>query len=213
MAETTNIPSRTLQTAVDAIGTLPGIGGRSAMRLALHLLRQPKDKVLALAQAISSLAVETRYCRRCGSPADGELCEVCANPRRDARTICVVESIRDRMTVEGTGSFRGVYHLLGGVISPMDGVGPAELRIPQLLQRIDALRKESLDPVEVILALSGGVEGDTTALYLYRKLEPYGVTVTTLARGIAFDADLEYADPLTLGRSIAARTPYQPINK
>lgn len=204
----TDIPSKTLRTAVDAIGGLPGIGGRSAMRLALHLLRQPKDKVISLAQAISALAVQTRYCRECGSPCDGELCEVCANPKRDPRQICVVESIRDRMSIEATGTFRGTYHLLGGIISPIDGVAPSDLRIDELLQRVDTLQKESLDPVEVIFALSGSVEGETTALYLHRRLEPFKVKTTTLARGLSFGADLEYADAVTLGRAIASRIPF-----
>lgn len=204
----TDIPSKTLRTAVDAIGDLPGIGGRSAMRLALHLLRQPKDKVISLAQAISALAVQTRYCRECGSPCDGELCEVCANPKRDPRQICVVESIRDRMSIEATGTFRGTYHLLGGIISPIDGVAPSDLRIDELLRRVDTLQKESLDPVEVIFALSGSVEGETTALYLHRRLEPFKVKTTTLARGLSFGADLEYADVVTLGRAIASRIPF-----
>ena len=204
----TNIPSETLKTAVSLIGMLPGIGERSAMRMALHLLRQPKDNVIALAQAITGLAVETRYCRQCGSPCDGELCEVCASPKRNQRQICVVENIRDRMSIEATGTFLGVYHLLGGIISPIDGVAPSDLRISELIRRIDTLQKESLDTVEVIFALSGSVEGETTALYLHRQLEPFKVTTTTLARGLSFGADLEYADSLTLGRAIANRVPF-----
>lgn len=206
-------PSATLDGVVDAFGSLPGVGRKTALRLALHLLHQPKDKILAFGQAVSGLVTDIRFCRQCGSPCNGAFCEVCTDRRRDERTICVVEDIRDRMTIENTGTFRGVYHLLGGLVSPMDGIGPDELRIAQLLQRVDTLQKASLEPIEVILALSGGVEGDTTALYIYRKLEPYGVKVTTLARGIAFDSDLEYADPLTLGRSILSRTPYNPNNK
>ena len=204
----TNIPSETLKTAVSLIGTLPGVGERSAMRMALHLLQQPKDKVIALGQAISGLAVQTRYCHECGSPCDGELCEVCANPKRNHRQICVVESIRDRMSIEATGYYHGVYHLLGGIISPIDGVAPSDLRINELIRRIDTLQKESLDTVEVIFALSGSVEGETTALYLHRKLEPYRVATTTLARGLAFGADLEYADAVTLGRAITNRIPF-----
>lgn len=203
-----NIPSETLKNAVSLIGTLPGVGERSAMRMALHLLQQPKDKVIALGQAITGLAVQTRYCSRCGSPSNGELCEVCANPRRNQRQICVVENLRDRMSIEATGTFHGVYHLLGGIISPIEGVAPSDLRIEELIKRIDALQKNSLEPIEVIFALSGSVEGETTALYLHRRLEPYKVETTTLARGLAFDADLEYADAMTLGRAIASRVPF-----
>lgn len=204
----TDMPSKTLRTAVAAIGTLPGIGGRSAMRLALHLLRQPKDKVIELARAIKNLAVETRYCRQCGSPCDQELCEVCTSPKRNPRQICVVENIRDRMSIEATGAFQGTYHLLGGIISPIDGIAPSDLLVDELLLRVYNLQKESPDPVEVIFALSGSVEGETTALYLHRQLEPFKVKTTTLARGLSFGADLEYTDAVTLGRAITSRIPF-----
>lgn len=201
--------SKALDGAVQALGSLPGIGAKTALRLALHLLRQPKEKVLAFGQAISALANDTRYCRLCGAPCENDLCEVCANPRRNSFQICVVENIRDRLSVENTASFKGVYHLLGGLISPVDGIGPSDLRIDELTERIQSLKQQNPDtPVEVILALSGGAEGETTAFYLYRKLEPLQVCITTLARGLAYGQDIEYADPVTLGQSITRRVPF-----
>lgn len=201
-------PSRILQEAVEAIGSLPGVGSRSALRLALHLLGRPSEDLHRFTAAIDRLADDVHYCRRCMMIADADTCSICADRTRDARTICVVESVRDVMSIEATGQYRGVYHVLGGIISPIDGIGPSDLHIKELVERIDAVPdKESL---EIILALSGDVEGETTALYLYRQIEDRGVKVSTLARGLGFGDDLEYADSLTLGRSLLARQPFKP---
>ena len=198
-----NYPSRVLQDAVEAIGSLPGVGSRSALRLALHLLRQPSEDIHQFARAVDRLASDIHYCKQCMMVSDGDLCSICSDSKRDHRTICVVESVRDVMSIEATGQYRGVYHVLGGIISPINGIAPSDLHIRELLARLE-------EGMEVILALSGDVEGETTSFYIYRQLAPYGVRVTTLARGLGFGDDLEYADTLTLGRSIAARQPFQP---
>lgn len=206
-----NIPSKALSDAVQALRDLPGVGERSAMRLALHLLAQPQEKLLSFGDAIRSLATDIRYCSRCGVPCDGELCPTCADPRREQNTVCVTETLRDQMSIEATGSFRGVYHLLGGHISPIDGIGPSDLRIRELTERIEEMQRTGTEKQpEIILALSGDVEGETTALYLFRKLEPYDVKVSTLARGVSFGTDLEYADSVTLGRALIQRIPFLP---
>ena len=198
-----NYPSRVLQDAVEAIGSLPGVGSRSALRLALHLLRQPSESIHQFARAVDRLASDIHYCKQCMMVSDGDLCSICSDSKRDHRTICVVESVRDVMSIEATGQYRGVYHVLGGIISPINGIAPSDLHIRELLARLE-------EGMEVILALSGDVEGETTSFYIYRQLAPYGVRVTTLARGLGFGDDLEYADTLTLGRSIAARQPFKP---
>ena len=198
-----NYPSRVLQDAVEAIGSLPGVGSRSALRLALHLLRQPSESIHQFASAVDRLASAIHYCSKCMMVSDGDLCSICSDSKRDHRTICVVESVRDVMSIEATGQYRGVYHVLGGIISPINGIAPSDLHIRELLARLE-------EGMEVILALSGDVEGETTSFYIYRQLAPYGVRVTTLARGLGFGDDLEYADTLTLGRSIAARQPFKP---
>lgn len=198
-----NYPSRVLQDAVEAIGSLPGVGSRSALRLALHLLRQPSEDIHQFARAVDRLASDIHYCKQCMMVSDGDLCSICSDSKRDHRTICVVESVRDVMSIEATGQYRGVYHVLGGIISPINGIAPSDLHIRELLAR---LRPE----MEVILALSGDVEGETTSFYIYRQISSYGVKVTTLARGLGFGDNLEYADALTLGRSIAARQPFKP---
>ena len=198
-----NYPSRVLQDAVEAIGSLPGVGSRSALRLALHLLRQPSEDIHQFASAVDRLASDIHYCKQCMMVSDGDLCSICSDSKRDHRTICVVESVRDVMSIEATGQYRGVYHVLGGIISPINGIAPSDLHIRELLARLE-------EGMEVILALSGDVEGETTSFYIYRQLAPYGVRVTTLARGLGFGDDLEYADTLTLGRSIAARQPFKP---
>ena len=207
-----NYPSQLLEEAVDAISTLPGMGRRGALRLALHLLRQPEGNVHHFTDAINRLRDEVCYCRECCMIADGDLCSICADRTRDHRTICVVASVRDVMSIEATGQYRGVYHVLGGIISPIAGVGPSDLSIPQLKERLVSLTAaaESPEEVEVILALSGDVEGETTSFYLYRQMEPYGVKVSSLARGLGFGDDLEYADALTLGRSIRDRQIFKP---
>ena len=200
-------PSRLLENAVEAISSLPGVGSRSALRLALHLLKQPRENVHHFTQAIDRLADEVKYCRECMMLSDDEVCAICSDSRRDHRLICVVESVRDVMSIEATGQYNGVYHVLGGIISPIGGVGPSDLTIRQLVER---LQKFAGEEVEVILALNGDVEGETTAFYLYRQVAPLGVKVSTLARGLGFGDDLEYADALTLGRSIVNRQLFKP---
>ena len=191
---------------MEAISSLPGVGSRSALRLALHLLRQPSENIHRFASAIDRLADDVRYCKTCMMISDGDSCAICADKTRDHSTICVVESVRDVMSIEDTGQYRGVYHVLGGIISPINGVGPSDLNIRQLVERLKAAE----GPVEVILALSGDVEGETTSFYIYRQIEGLGVKVSTLARGLGFGDDLEYADSLTLGRSILNRQIFKP---
>lgn len=203
---TDRYPSKLLKDAVEAISSLPGVGSRSALRLALHLLRQPSDNIHHFASAIDRLADDVRYCKTCMMISDGDSCAICADKTRDHSTICVVESVRDVMSIEDTGQYRGVYHVLGGIISPINGVGPSDLNIRQLVVRLKAAE----GPVEVILALSGDVEGETTSFYIYRQIEGLGVKVSTLARGLGFGDDLEYADSLTLGRSILNRQIFKP---
>ena len=216
-------PSQTLREAVEAIGSLPGVGSRSALRLALHLLGQPAENIRHFAAAIGRLADDVHWCRTCQMIADGDECAICADRSRDHRTICVVESVRDVMSIEATGQYRGVYHVLGGIISPIDGIGPSDIHIRELVERIDRMHaedaavtdlpggdSESRGSIEIILALSGDVEGETTSLYIYRQIEGKDVKVSTLARGLGFGDDLEYADALTLGRSIVARQPFKP---
>ena len=216
-------PSKILQEAVEAIGSLPGVGSRSALRLALHLLGQPAESIHHFTEAINRLADDVQYCRTCQMVSDADTCPICADRTRDARTICVVESVRDVMSIEATGQYRGVYHVLGGIISPIDGIGPSDIHIRELVERIGRMHEEdaavedlpggdsvSRGDIEIILALSGDVEGETTALYIYRQIEDKGVKVTTLARGLGFGDDLEYADTLTLGRSLTARQPFRP---
>ena len=199
-------PSKLLENAVDAISSLPGVGRRSAMRLALHLLKQPQENVHHFTSAINSLVEDVRYCKQCMMISDDEVCSICSDKTRDQRTICVVENVRDVISIENTGQYNGVYHVLGGIISPINGIGPGELTIRQLVDRLRALGPS----VEVILALSGDVEGETTAFYIYRQIAPLGVKVTSLARGLGFGDDLEYADSLTLGRSIVNRIEFKP---
>ena len=201
-----NYPSKLLEEAVDAISSLPGVGRRSALRLALHLLKQPQENVHHFAQAVVNLRDEVKYCRECRMISDDEVCSICSDRSRDHNLICVVESVRDVMSIENTGQYHGVYHVLGGIISPINGIGPSDLTIRELVQRV----AENQQPVEIILALSGDVEGETTSFYIYRQLQQYGVKVTTLARGLGFGDDLEYADELTLGRSIVNRQEFRP---
>ena len=198
-------PSELLQNAVEAIGSLPGVGSRSALRLALHLLGQPKENVHHFTEAINRLTDEVQYCCDCMMISDSARCSICSDHTRDHNTICVVESVRDVMSIEATGQYRGVYHVLGGIISPINGIGPSDLTIRQLVDRLKAQ-----PAAEVILALSGDVEGETTSFYIYRQIAGLGVKVTTLARGLGFGDDLEYADSLTLGRSIVNRTTFKP---
>ena len=200
-----NYPSKLLGEAVDAISSLPGVGRRSALRLALHLLKQPSENVHHFTSAINHLRDDVKYCRQCMMISDDDVCSICSDNSRDHSTICVVESVRDVMSIENTGQYHGVYHVLGGIISPINGVGPSDLTIGQLVSRV-----ASLSPSEVILALSGDVEGETTSFYIYRQISKYGVKVSSLARGLGFGDDLEYADELTLGRSIVNRQVFRP---
>ena len=184
---------------------LPGIGRKTALRLVLHLLRQDTDDVMRLADAISTMKREVRYCRVCHNISDSDLCPICSNVRRDSSTICVVENVQDVMAVENTQQYMGLYHVLGGVISPMDGIGPSDLEIDSLVERVAQGGVK-----EVILALSSTMEGDTTNFYIFRKLAPYtDVKLSIIARGISVGNELEYTDEVTLGRSILNRTPFE----
>lgn len=194
-------PSALLEKAVGEFAKLPGIGRKTAMRLVLHLLRQESSAVEAFGNAIMTLKREVKYCKVCHNISDTDTCQICANPLRDASTICVVENIRDVMAVEGTQQFKGLYHVLGGVISPMDGIGPGDLQIESLVKRA-----EEGGVKEVILALSSTMEGDTTNFYIFRKLAKANVKLSVIARGISIGDELEYTDEVTLGRSIANRT-------
>lgn len=216
MAYKEQYPSKLLEEAVDAIGSLPGVGRRSALRLALHLLKQPQENVHHFTAAINTLRDEVKYCRNCMMISDNDICAICSDRSRDHRTICVVESVRDVMSIEKTGQYHGVYHVLGGIISPINGIGPSDLTIRQLVDRVAArvspeeLFESDGASAEVILALSGDVEGETTSFYIYRQIAQYGVKVSSLARGLGFGDDLEYADELTIGRSIINRQPFRP---
>lgn len=189
-----------LQKAVTEISRLPGIGSRTALRLALHLLKQDVMEVDALADSIKELRHNVSYCKVCHNISDSDICEICSNESRDKATICVVENVRDVMAIEGTLQYKGVYHVLGGIISPMDGIGPADLQIDSLVERVC---RGGIN--EVILALSPTMEGDTTNFYIYRKLQDTGVKVTVIARGVAQNDELQYTDEVTLGRALAGR--------
>ena len=195
--------STLLENAVNEFAKLPGIGRKSALRRVLHLLKQSEAEVDAFGNAFISLRREIVYCKVCHNISDTEVCHICSNPGRDHHTICVVENIKDVMTIENTQQYRGLYHVLGGIISPMDGVGPGDLEIESLVKRVP---DEEIK--EVILALSTTMEGDTTNFYIFRKLSPTNVKITTIARGIAIGDELEYADEVTLGRSIVNRVEF-----
>ena len=198
-----NYSSQLLEKAVTEINRLPGIGSKTALRLALHLIRQDEGKVDALANSIVKMRREVCYCNTCYNICDGECCEICSNPLRDKSIVCVVENIQDVMAIENTMQYRGLYHVLGGVISPMDGIGPSDLQIESLVERV---RQGGV--AEVILALSPTMEGDTTNYYIFRKLEETGVRVTVIARGVAQNDELQYTDEVTLGRALAGRIPF-----
>lgn len=203
-----NYPSKLIENAVNEISRLPGIGKKSALRLALHLLRRDSDQTRALAEALVALREETCYCERCHNIADQKICSVCSSSRRDTSVICVVTDTRDVLAIENTSQYYGLYHVLGGIISPMEGIGPADLNIDSLIQRIVS-PPEGQPVAEVILALSATMEGDTTAFYLQKKLKAADVKVSTIARGIPVGGDLEYTDEVTLGRSIVGRLIYE----
>ena len=196
-------PSTLLEKAVGEFAKLPGIGRKTAMRLVLHLLRQETSTVEAFGNAVVRLKHEVKYCRVCHNISDTDTCQICSNPQRDASTVCVVENIRDVMAVENTQQYKGLYHVLGGVISPRDGIGPSDLQIDSLVERV-----KSGVVKEVILALSSTMEGDTTNFFIFRKLAPYDVKITMIARGISIGDELEYTDEVTLGRSIVNRLPF-----
>ncbi len=199
-----NFSSRLLENAVNEFSKLPGIGQKTALRLVLHLLNQPAAEVEIFSNTLLRLKNEIRFCRVCRNISDLPECEICASVKRDKSLVCIVEDTRDVMAIENTGQYNGVYHVLGGLISPMDGVGPADLNIESLIGRVQTTRV-----TEVILALSATMEGDTTIFYLYKKLKDQNLKITAIARGIAFGGELEYVDEITLGRSIATRVPYE----
>lgn len=196
--------SKLLSDAVHEMSQLPGIGKRTALRLVLHLLRQPASQTQELAKALSALREGVIFCKKCHNIADAETCQICANPKRDASLVCVVEDIRDVMAIENTGQYQGLYHVLGGKISPMEGIGPQDLTIESLLKRV-----QEGEVKELIFALSSTMEGDTTNFYIFKQLERSGVRTSTIARGIAVGDELEYADEVTLGRSIQNRIPFE----
>ena len=195
-------PSKLLERAVDSFANLPGIGRKTALRLSLHLLRQDTESVDAFGEAVVRLKHEVRYCSVCHNISDTEVCPICSDHRRDGSMICVVENIQDVMAVENTQQFNGLYHVLGGIISPMDGIGPGDIEIDSLVSRV-----EKGDIKEVIMALSSTMEGDTTNFYISRRLAHTGVKISVIARGISVGDELEYTDEVTLGRSILNRTP------
>ena len=196
--------SKFIENAVNEISNLPGIGKKSALRLVLFLLRQPESHSKNLANAISEMRLNVNFCKNCHNISDLDVCEICSNPRRDQSVICVVEDIRDVMAIENTSSFNGLYHVLGGKISPIDGIGPDDLNIESLVEKVKN------NPIkEVIFALSTTMEGDTTNFYIYRQISDYNIATSTIARGISVGDDLEYADEITLGRSITDRIPFE----
>ena len=199
-----NFSSKLLENAVNEFSSLPVIGQKTALRLVLHLLNQSQAEVEKFSSTLTTLKRDIRYCSTCCNISDDHLCQICSSVKRDKSLICVVEDTRDVMAIENTGQYQGVYHVMGGLISPMDGIGPSELNVESLVERV----KEG-DVSEVILALSATMEGDTTIFYLYKKLKDTGIQISTIARGIAFGGELEYVDEITLGKSIATRIPYE----
>ena len=199
-----NLPSKYLDRAVEQLSSLPGIGKRTALRLALQLLKRDVTEIQAFSDAISDLKTHTKQCETCNNISDLEICAICSNPSRDGSIICVVEDIRDVMAIESTHSFKGLYHVLGGIISPMDGIGPSDLYIDSLVKRI-----ENGGVTEVIFALSPTMEGDTTNFYLYKKISAFELLITTLSRGVSVGSELQYADEVTLGRSLLQRQQFK----
>ncbi len=197
------LPSKLLDSAVNEFARLPGVGRKTALRYVLHLLRNENEAATGLAQSIMRMKEHIKFCKECNNVSDSEICGICSNPNRDKKMICVVQDVRDVMAIENTGQFKGVYHVLGGLISPMEGIGPADLYIDVLMTRAET------NVQEVILALSGTTEGDTTSFYLARKLQAINVEISTLARGVPVGDELEYTDEVTLGRSLQNRVPYQ----
>jgi recombination protein RecR len=196
--------SKLLEKAVNEMAQLPGIGKRTALRLVLHLLKQPVEQTLYLSQALTTMREEVKFCKNCHNICDVEVCEICSNTSRNHNIICVVEDIRDVMAIENTNQYKGIYHVLGGKISPIDGVGPSQLNINTLVEKAQTRKVE-----EIIFALSSTMEGDTTNFYLYKQLKNFELKTSTIARGIAVGDELEYADEVTLGRSIVQRVPFE----
>jgi len=196
--------SKLLENAVNAMSQLPGVGKRTALRLVLHLLRQPQDQTLQLANALSTMRNDIKFCKSCNNISDLNICEICSNPNRDESIICVVEDVRDVMAIENTSSFKGLYHVLGGKISPMDGIGPNDLCIEPLVEKV-----KQGNVKELIFALSSTMEGDTTNFYIYKQIQDYKIFTSTIARGISVGDEIEYADEITLGRSIINRIPFE----
>ncbi len=193
-----------MERAVDELAKLPGIGRKTALRLALYMLKQKPSEVELLSEALVQMSQEIQFCKNCHNISDQEMCEICQNPQRDQSVICVVEDIRDIMAIENTSQFKGIYHVLNGIISPVEGIGPGDLNISTLITKVDEGKVE-----EIIFALPTTIEGDTTSYYIFKQLESKKIQVTTIARGVAIGDDLEYTDEVTLGRSILNRTPYQ----
>lgn len=196
--------SKLLERAVNEMSQLPGIGKRTALRLVLHMLKQPKEQTTALAEALQTMRTDVKFCKSCHNISDVEVCEICANPNRDQTLVCVVEDIRDVMAIENTSSFKGLYHVLGGKISPMDGIGPHDLNINSLVNKVKEGKIK-----ELIFALSSTMEGDTTNFYIFKQIQEFNVFTSTIARGISVGDELEYADEITLGRSIVNRVPFE----
>lgn len=200
-----NIPSKYIEQAVEQLSSLPGIGKRTALRLVLNLMNRSKEEITQFSNSFIEMKVFVKKCTTCGNLSDLDLCRICSNPKRDHRTICVVEDVRDVMAIESTQSYQGVYHVLGGVISPMDGISPSDLNINSLIEKAN---EDDID--EIIFALSATMEGDTTNYYLYKKLQDFSsLQITTLSRGVSVGSELQYTDELTLGRSILQRQPFK----
>lgn len=199
-----NFSSKLLENAVNEVSQLPGIGKRSALRLVLHLLKRPKEQTHYLAEALLALRNDIKNCQNCYNISDVELCEICSNKKRNTEIVCVVEDIRDVMAIENTAQFKGLYHVLGGKISPIEGIGPHNLTIDKLVQKI-----KNNEVKEIIFALSSTMEGDTTNFYIYKQIEEYNIKISTIARGISVGDEIEYADEITLGRSILNRIPFE----
>ncbi|MBP6074361.1 MAG: recombination protein RecR [Flavobacterium sp.] len=198
------LPSKLVENAVNEMAQLPGIGKRTALRLVLHLLKQPLDQTEALAEALASMRKDIQFCQTCHTISDEEICSICSNSARDASIICVVEDVRDVMAIENTNMFKGVYHVLGGKISPIEGIGPSQLKITSLVEKVKDGRVS-----EIIFALSSTMEGDTTNFYIYKQLKDFTLKMSTIARGISVGDELEYADEITLGRSLLHRIPFE----
>ena len=198
-----NFPSKLIENAVEELAKLPGVGRKTALRLALHLLKEESEDTFSLAESLVKMRTDVKHCKQCHNISDTEVCSICSNPLRDKSVLCVVGDIRDVIAIENTSQYKGLYHVLGGVISPLEGVGPSDLKIESLLERLP-----NSEVKEVLLAISPTMEGDTTAFYLTRKLRDHNLRITTIARGVPVGGELEYTDEITLGRSIVERTAY-----